>query len=120
MTAEVHSNIAASEKGSRGKRGMLKMMLEESRLLQNLVGFVDAVVMYERVQVWEQSRDRKCICWSRKSRASGEKKPTGRLRIQSLDLELSSGVFTASNSRKKKVLFLWSITFNHHVTCGNR
>lgn len=108
--AEVYSNITASEKGSRGKRGMLKIMLEERCLLQNLVG------MYERVQVWKQSRDRKCIYRSRECRASGEKKPTGRLRIQSLDVELSSGVFTVSSSRKKKVLFLWIVTFNHHVT----
>lgn len=47
---------------------------------------------------------------------NGEKKPTGRLCIQSLDLKLSSGVFTTSNSRKKKVLFVWIITFNQHVT----
>lgn len=46
----------------------------------------------------------------------GERKPTDRLRIQSLDLKLSSGVFTTSNSRKKKVLFLWIVTFNQHVT----
>lgn len=114
--AEVYSNITASEKGSRGKRGMLKITLEERCLLQNLVGIVDAVVMYERVQVRKQSRDRKCIYWSRECRASGEKKPTGRLCIQSLDVELSSGVFTVSSSRKKKVLFLWIVTFNHHVT----
>lgn len=46
----------------------------------------------------------------------GEKKPTGRLRIQSLDLKLSSDAFTTSNSRKMKVLFLWIVTFNQHVT----
>jgi len=115
VTAEVYSNVAASEKGSRGKRGMLKKVLEETGLLQNLISVVDAVVGYERMQVWGQSRDRRCVCWSTEGRASGEKKPTGRLRIQNLDLELSSGVFTTSNSSTKKVLFLWIVTCNHVV-----
>lgn len=51
MTAEFYSNIAASENGSRGKRGILKMMLEERCLLQNLVSIIDAVVTYKKVQV---------------------------------------------------------------------
>lgn len=69
---------------------------------------------------------RECRCWNKAETESvfvgaGKAEPMGKGNLPAhyvfrLDLALSSGVFTTRNSRKKKVLFLWIITFSHHVT----
>lgn len=122
---EVYSNIVASEKGSKGKSSMLKICtkiaLEGRCLLQNLVNWLYMLwSIYERVQVQEQSGDRKYVFWWRANRAMGKRNLQAGYVFRVLTWNFLLMCLLLATQGKRKCSFFGAVTFNQHVTWGNR